>query len=645
MNNNSPIFTVSDEDQNPPLFTVFDEGQNPPSGFILNCDDSEQPSIPNSQIPYTAMSMGVPNSFSNYSGNPVFMDALSEKVAEKTAQIAFEPIIDGNRKSRRASIEHISGNTCLVYTQENGQRICIDIFEGYIENIETAIYKRQKFFRLIFVIDGQHKAGGYHAVSELTSVKKIGNILSECLNALDKRATDKSVLSNLQMNLNNLLSKNANSYKLIQLGWSFDKKTNYTYTRSLPEELLSNGNFTGNIFLPAKTTPAEHHNLIYNVINAYNQVGNKQTASVLLIFSFIATFYSLIKLVSPDTILVLLGNPNTGGKIASHFMKAYIRKNSNDVLSLSNDTKYGLRDYLSLLNDDVTIIIDDAVSKYNRDKLKDIYGYASSGQCKGDAIQTLFVICSDELGSLNYERQIFFQIQNETKIDFQNPIPQIFRRFIIEKVEEDSSYWHKRIETRYSTNQRETDCEPAFIVAAKTVCDILLEILNDKNTNEYSQTDFKRFLDIGISELKDQINKQESLDVISHFRTVVLNAVNDDTIKVWNRKIRLNSTAEKIVFYDDECYYFSAETFISICNANAIGKASQFTLKGTLAETGELHTYCHLKSRPDKGYDFYYLDENNKSIRTSGLAIYRRFWDAAVGCFSLVNLYELAHTK
>ncbi len=645
-------------------FPVIKDTEDPPPHMCLDTSDLTLPesnypmalpsqATPTTRPPNQFVPPGYSNNITTYQpttsgldfngiSNPVLMDAFLAQSGKELAEIASAPIKDGNRMSREESVGISQGKICLLKTQEDRRTFYVELFNGYIKTVECVTFKSKLFFRLIFIIDGQAKIGEYHDCTVLNSAKKVGAILCEELTALEKRATDKSILSLIQMELRNLLSKKKDDYTSLQFGWSLGE-TDTNFTRQLPEELLAFSKFNKNLFLVTGDTPTEPDNLIQRLISSYNQIGNEKEASALLIFSFIAMLYSLIRLPLTDTVLVFLGNPYACKRIASHFMKAYVRRDNEDTISLSEDNRYVLRDYLTLLHDDVTIITDDTSSKYGREKLEDIYQYARSGECNGERIETLFAICSNELGSLNYDKQLFIHIPDNTKIDFQDSTPQIFRRFILEKIEEGSGYWCKRISEICRTNQLELGNGTDFIAASKTVCHVLSEILQSEGANKDNLADINRFFNLGLTELQCQIDNSEATDILSFFRNTVADSVSNGTMKVWNRKIKLDAKTDKIVFYDDNYYYFPTEVFTSICIANAIGKTSQFSLKGSLDETGVLHTYRYHKSKPDKGYDFRFFNENGLNVQTSGLAIYRSFWDDEPGSISLVDLYESMH--
>ncbi len=644
-----------------PKFPYYSEGDEPPPHMCIPIDDSDPCSESNNYIlPAIATSAICPvpvNSpsggnivysaassrlIANYSYNPASTEMSQEYAVKKMVDLAFAPIQDGNKMSRKESVDIIQNKICLLKIQEDGTKSYVEIFNGYVKDVECVTYKNKPFFRLIFIVEGRTKIGKYHDLTDLYSAKKVRTILCEGLTALEKRAADKNVLSFIQMYLQSLLSTEDDCYKSLQFGWSY-YNADMIYTKQLPTELLAFSKFNKNLFLITGDTPTEPDYLILDVIRAYSQIGNEKEASILLIFSFTAMLYSLIGLPLTDTVLVLLGNPYACKRIASHFMKSYVRSNNEDAISLSEDSKYALQDYLALLHDDVTIITDNASSKYEHEKLDNIYKYARSGECKGERIQTLFVICSNELGSLNYEKQLFIHIHDNTKINFQDTAPQTFRRFIIEKIEEDSEYWCKRISQICRTNQMKPSGGSNFITASKTVCDVLLELLQSEGAGEDSLADINRFFNLGLAELKHQIDGVEPMDLVSHFRNVVADSVSDGTIKVWNRKIKLDAKAMKIIFYDNDYYYFSSEVFMDICTTNAMDKHSQYLLKEGLYETDALHTYQHLKSKLDKGYDFRYFNEDGVNARASGLSIHRTFWDDTVGGISLVDLYESMH--
>lgn len=308
---------------------------------------------------------------------------------------------------------------------------------------------------------------------------------------------------------------------------------------------------------------------------------------------------------------------------------------SCDIANLDSDRMGRIRENLKKIQDTPVIFVYSYPdNKSTQNRLSEIMSWMESGLMEGKRIKVPFVFCLKNFSpQYPLSHSVVVQTDDIHVTDSYDTFKK-FQEIIISKIESSGEYWIKELINQYQQLKEELADEftESIFHIGKAMCAMVLRMLNLETKNEHF---LRKILLEGLDEVRwqDVLKPDILLEV---FRQNVVEMVNDGAIYLIPIQNEYTETKEKIIFYDEDFYYFHKSVLQMIADESIFDGKSILYIKKTLASKDLIKQYKETGNRRSELEVDILIGREGKKERLSVLAIKRIFWDEAGG----VALFE-----
>ena len=535
-------------------------------------------------------------------------------------------------KTKREEI-HICDNSVIQFVWNGfGQLESQNVLFGcWIESAQC--YERQGSQEKFWQISLVEKRSGLEVISPLYDKKSLMSISRLRLTILGQYVTDDSKLQSIAWKwiqkkiVGNLEIAEAEKIPSAP-GW-YEKDGKWHFWTSADGDTLLTNDYIEKFHMKKyeKLTANEALEPLVNDINEYFDV---KDGSVLLIYRLYALLGRLIGNSSNCPGIVLVGEP------AELAAKMFLRTLENDVdtMNLDADSIVLVCKRVETLQETPAIfLLNYPDNKSTTNRLERVMSWMEAGYIEGTEIAVPFVFCLKKFSAcFPLDGKVVLDVSSYKMWGAEYPYEKL-QSFIISNIENSGDFWIKSLRRQYAKNLDDNDRKGVPIF--KTIIYVVLEMFKDEVDDRVYQC-LQNILHSGEEEIYRQLSSKIAL-LVELFREEVKELADSGKILVVERnKVPVN--CEKIlIYYDENCYYFTKNAFSLIAKHMEIDSRSMLSIRQQLIEQGVVKLYRKfMKGHRDFEIDFRICNAYGRREDLSGMAILCEFFDNIGG----TKLYE-----